>query len=328
VRRVLALFVLILALAPGTWLRSALPVRSKVPDMQLVALPMPPARALAPFLGPFRLEGIWLMTGTYAYFGGYSALLRDGAGHFTAFSDRGTFLHFAMPGQPPFPPIVGETVDAAGNQDDNFDTEAVTSDPATGTVWTAWETTNLVIRHDAQGRETGRVKPPAMAHWPVNKGAEAIVRLADGRFVFLCECFEDWSRAIHPSLLFAGDPVADSRAASFRFAAVPEFRPVDMAQLPDGRVLVLLRRLVWPMPPRFAGALAIADPARIVPGQVWRARPVAWLASSLPIDNFEGMAIEPRPDGRIDVWLIADDNSAVTQRTLLWKLAVDPADLS
>ncbi|HMP56033.1 MAG TPA: esterase-like activity of phytase family protein [Novosphingobium sp.] len=104
-------------------------------------------------------------------------------------------------------------------------------------------------------------------------------------------------------------------------------KPTDAAQLPDGRVLVLLRRLVWPMPPRFAGSLAIGDPAAIRSGAVWRLREVAKLSSSLAVDNFEGLAVEPLDGGRIVVWLISDDNGAVSQRSLIWKLSVNPADL-
>ena len=71
----------------------------------------------------------------------------------------------------------------------------------------------------------------------------------------------------------------------------------------------------------------IADPAAIRPGEVWQGIEVAKLSSSLPVDNFEGMAIVPREDGRVTVWLISDDNHASTQRTLLWKLVVDPKRL-
>jgi hypothetical protein len=39
------------------------------------------------------------------------------------------------------------------------------------------------------------------------------------------------------------------------------------------------------------------------------------------------MAVTPRADGRLTVWLISDDNQTQLQRTLLWKLVVDPADL-
>jgi hypothetical protein len=39
------------------------------------------------------------------------------------------------------------------------------------------------------------------------------------------------------------------------------------------------------------------------------------------------MAILPERNGRLAVWIISDDNKGALQRTLLWKLTVDPADL-
>ena len=299
----------------------------------MAALRIPETADLAPHLGAFRLEGAWHLRSRFDTFGGYSALLIDEAGHFTAFSDNGTWLHLARPGAAPFAPLAGLTVPDLAAADESTDTESVAHDPDTGAMWTGWETSNLIIRHDARGRETGRVKPSAMAGWPVNKGAEAMVRLADGRFVVLCECFAPWSRQHHPAVVFAGDPVDGTQPASgFRFVGLPNFRPVDMAQLPDGRVLVLMRRLIWPMPPRFAGAILVADPAQIKADGEWHGTVVARLSSSLGVDNFEAMAIEPgaiepRADGAVTVWLLSDDNRAVTQRTLLWKLAVDPVAL-
>ena len=51
------------------------------------------------------------------------------------------------------------------------------------------------------------------------------------------------------------------------------------------------------------------------------------LEAPLPVDNFEGLAITPAAGGKVHVWLISDDNQAVTQRTLLWRLELDLADL-
>jgi len=81
------------------------------------------------------------------------------------------------------------------------------------------------------------------------------------------------------------------------------------------------------MPQRFAGGIGIGDPKTIRPGGTWKVTEVARLSADLPIDNFEGIAIAPRPDGRLTVWLISDDNYSPLQRTLIWKMSVDPAEL-
>jgi hypothetical protein len=90
--------------------------------------------------------------------------------------------------------------------------------------------------------------------------------------------------------------------------------------LPDGRALILLRKVLWGIPPHFAGKLMLADPATIRAGKAWRAEPLADLASPLPSDNFEGLAVAPAGDGGTTLWLISDDNDSIAQRTLLLRL--------
>ena len=41
------------------------------------------------------------------------------------------------------------------------------------------------------------------------------------------------------------------------------------------------------------------------------------LASPLTVDNFEGVAGLPRPDGSVRFYLISDDNFSPAERTLL-----------
>jgi hypothetical protein len=93
-----------------------------------------------------------------------------------------------------------------------------------------------------------------------------------------------------------------------------------MAQLPDGRVLILLRKVDWGIPPAFSGKLMIADPSTIRQGERWRAEPVAELEEPLPTDNYEGLAVDSDERGGVVLWLISDDNRARFQRTLLLKL--------
>ena len=41
-------------------------------------------------------------------------------------------------------------------------------------------------------------------------------------------------------------------------------------------------------------------------------------------DRVRKLALRPRDDGRVDVWVISDDNFSIMQRTLLAKLVFDP----
>ncbi|MGE3690635.1 MAG: esterase-like activity of phytase family protein [Novosphingobium sp.] len=326
--RRLAILLLLLGLAPGTWLRTPPVKPSYELALRLIPLPLPPRALTAPNLGPFELEAIWQVKSPHFFFGGFSALLPLGEGRMLAVSDLGWFLRFSMPGSAPGPQDLRRILNDPLEFKTNRDAESATQDAASGDIWIATEGRNAVMRYDAELNLQATAYPPAMHGWSINLGPEAMTRLADGRFVVLQEAFTGWTeQRRHGALLFAGDPVSGAKPAAFLFDGPERFSPVDMAQLPDGRALILMRRLVWPMPFRFAGRIAIADPAEIRTGGVWRAREVAKLSSQLPVDNFEGIAVEPREDGRLTVWLISDDNQALSQRTLLWKMVLDPAKL-
>ena len=328
-RRLLALLLVVVVLAPGTWLREPVPPRIHTVDLHFRPLRLPAPEELARHLGRFELVGAWQMTSRYWRFGGYSSLLPIAGGSVLAISDRGHWLCFSPPGVKPQKPQVGRIfAGIKGDEDDLYDSESATDDPATGRIWIGWEGDNAITRHDRKFQHFHEIRPPAMRGWGNNTGPEAMVRLRDGRFIVLAEGFTGWlENRRHHAVLFAGDPLTAKNPVLFGFTGPATFSPVDMAQLPDGRVLILMRRLVWPFPARFAGRIVIADPRDIRPGMPWRGRLVAMLSSSLPVDNFEGMAITPGAGGKVNVWLLSDANSAVTQRTLLWKLAVDPARL-
>lgn len=327
-RRIILSLLLILALAPVTWLRKEpAPVSYEV-KLGFRRLPLPSRAEQSAHLGAFRLEQIWELTSPHEQFGGYSALLALGDGQLLAIGDRNNWLRFTPPGRPQRPIAIGFVRPWQLVERNGFDSESATLDPATGQVWVGWESSNSLTRHRLDFGAWHSIFPRAMARWGRNNGPEAIVRLTDGRFVVLREGFTGGlDQSHHPALLFASDPIGGKPPRSFTFAGPSSFSVTDMTQLPDGRVLILMRKLVWPIPARFVGRIVVADPATIRAGEVWRGRLVAKLSSSLPVDNFEGIAVEPRTDGRLTVWLISDANSAVTQRTLLWKLAVDPRAL-
>lgn len=324
-KRFLALL-LALGLAP-TWLRDAPRAPNREQLVEAVPLPLPPRAHREAVLGAFRLEGAWSLVSPHDDFGSFSALVLRGNSQFLALSDMGHALDFPAPDGPPGQSRLRPIQPVRSYMKADYDAEAATRDPATGRIWIAWETTNSISRHDAGLRREKTVVSPDM-DWGINSGPESLARLADGRFLVLREAFaEGLDGQDHAALLFPHDPVEGAQPIRFTMRGPEGLKPVDAAQLPDGRVLVLFRKLVWPMPPRFAGSLAIGDPEAIRSGRVWRLREVAKLASSLSVDNFEGLAVEPGEGGRLKVWLIADDNGAVSQRSLLWKLTVDPDSL-
>ena len=328
-RRNIIQFVLLAALLALTWMQSPRPARVRGFEVSIEPQALPATDVLARSLGPFRLDGAWVLSSPSGRFGGYSALLPMGKGQLLAFSDGGKWMRFSPPGAPPGPLTDGGLLRERGASKESRDVESATRDPATGRIWLGIEGSNSVARLSPRLKTEGLVDPPAIRGWGINTGPEAMTRLSDGRFVLLRETFKGWFQEVrHDAVLFAGDPVeAPASGVHFSVDGPDHFMATDMAQLPDGRLLVLFRRLIWPMPQRFAGRIAIGDPAKIEAGKPWRLTEVARLSSSLPIDNFEGLAIRPGPGRRVSVWLISDDNISNFQRTLLWKLSVDPADL-
>lgn len=326
-RRLLAALLLI-AVLPVSFLREAPPRPDYAQRIAVTALPLPPPALARRHLGAFRLEGIWQLTSPNPMFGSYSTLQRLNDGQLLAISDRGYALHFSPPGEVGQPARMVDLVASTLTAKEARDAESSAYDPATGQLWIGWEGVNAISRLGPDLRQRARKRPEAMHGWDVNSGPEAMARLADGHFLVLAEGFTGWFESLaHEALLFPGDPTGPGRPLRLTFSGPADFSPTDAAQLPDGRVLILMRRAVWPLPLRFAGRIAIADPAAIRAGGTWAAHDVALLSSSLPVDNFEGIVAEPRADGQVTVWLISDDNNAATQRTLLWKMVVDPKAL-
>lgn len=318
-RRLLLVALVALGLAPGTWWRSPLPPRDR--HQPLVVTPEPAGRWID---GGLRLLGAWRLESHNRHFHGYSALAVLGDGTLLAVSDRGRKLLL--------PPGFGEGAPArmsffSGNRPDakwQSDIEALARDPESGRLWVAYEGSNEIVRHERGFEGPVRIAPAAMQGWPGNSGPEAMVRLADGRFIVVSEGDPAYFRGGAPGLLFPADPVEGAEPVEFRFNPPDGFRAVDMAQLPDGRALILLRRVDWGLPPGFSGKLVVADPATIAAGEAWEWQPLADLGDPLPMDNYEGLAVQALPNGEAVIWLISDDNAMRLQRTLLLKLLWRP----
>lgn len=323
-RRALLALLLAAALAPGTWLRSPIRPLDFTQALTLTALRLAPGCCT---VGPLHLTGAWHLTSPHQQFGGYSALVRPIPGRLLAISDAGYTLDFPEPGLPGAVKFSSLFPKPGWHKSDR-DTESAQWDPASRRLWVAAEGSNMVLRFDANLTMQTHVAPPAMHLWPSNTGPEAMARLNDGRFVVLCECRSRWhDRSAYPALLFAGDPTEHAGPQRFFVTGPWDYRPTDMATLPDGRVLVLQRRLIWPFPMRFGARLALLDPREIRPGAVVPLTDLGEFPAQLPMDNYEGLALEPLGGSRYAAWVISDDNAAVLQRTLLLAFEFDLRDL-
>ena len=123
------------------------------------------------------------------------------------------------------------------------------------------------------------------------------------------------------AFLYSGDPVeAGSQTTPFGYRAPEGYRPTDATLLPDGRLLILNRRIG--LPQGFSAKLALLDPAKIESDKAITPQVIATLASPLLVDNMEGLAVTEE-NGRIIVWMISDDNFTALQRTILMQFALD-----
>lgn len=321
--RLILILCLMLALAPGTWLRSDIPSPNPDGPVILTRLGLLPASA-----GDVQVLGGWKMVSENQHFGGYSALLAIDDQHLIAASDRGRVMWLTTDGDTP----AAEKLDFLGAEAEPdkrlTDVESMTRDPATGKFWIAYEGVNAIERLNPQLAQPERAWPAQMQEWSTNKGAEAMARLADGQFIVLSEGSGGWGSEKFPGLRFPSDPVANSASAvvadGFSFVPPTGYRPVDMVQIPDGRVLILVRRVHWEVMPRFTTKLVVADPAKITSGEAWSGTLIAEFKPPLPSDNYEGLAMWPREDGLLDLWMISDDNNAGFQSTYLLHMRWDP----
>ena len=273
-------------------------------------------------MGAFTLAGWWELRGRDRRFGGLSGLVKTGRFGFLAASDKGRFAAFDVP-------VRGSgtgRLELAGERAPSklgADIEALARDPATGTLWAAFEQTNRIARFGADYTEEGEAAPEAISYWGGNSGPESLVRLPDGRFLTVEESPRGRGGVTHRAVLFTGDPTQDAQARKLHIEAIPNYRIVDGA-LTDTDVWVLLRDVRFGLPPRFATALArfplaaLEDEADIVPTLV------AEFDSDIPRDNYEGLAIEKRSRDRLRFWIVSDDNFSSFQSSYLLALDYSP----
>jgi hypothetical protein len=275
-------------------------------------------------VGALTFLNAWELHSDNSDFGGISALAMIDNNRFLALSDAGTMIGFTLGRSDrmessfiaALPGAYGENVDYRDR-----DSEGMTYDPLSGRIWVSYEARHAIRRlSPSLGRIDGTKRLTFTKGWKANGGVEAIARLRNGRFVLFSETHlrADGSNS---AFLYSGDPVEPgSQVTLFGYRAPDGYRPTDATELPDGRLLILNRRIG--LPQGFSAKLAILNPAEIETDVAIAPRTIATLKSPLLVDNMEGLAITEEP-GRIIVWMISDDNFTAFQRTILMKFALD-----
>ncbi|MBW4330972.1 esterase-like activity of phytase family protein [Stakelama sp. CBK3Z-3] len=320
--RIFFAVLLLLLLLPGY---SGMPGPSRYePDMRVSARPVAlfPGSPERRTIGALRYLGGVVLESPDPAFGGYSSMrLRDG--RFTMLSDTGNWIAFRLSGARVSDLTSGSLPGGPGTgwQKRDRDSESLAAGPGAGPLWVGFENSNAIWRYNSLGgKATGHVRPDAMKHWPMGGGPESLVRLSDGRFITISETGH-WPKAKgRAAICFSGDPV-ESPGRGFRFAYRPPagYDPSDMAQLPDGRLLVLNRRLS--LHGGFSAKLTLIDLDRVQPGRMVSGSVIATLAKPALHDNFEALAVT-HEKGRIVVWIASDDNQSLFEKTYLLKFAL------
>ena len=232
----------------------------------------------------------WRLSARDPRFGGLSALAIDGAA-LLALSDSGVVVRFA-------PPRPGQAMRVAlhdlpagpgsASRKATRDSESLLAD-GSGGWWVGFENRHSLWRYDGRfARVLGTRRLDV--DWPVNSGAEALVAGKSGVMAL---------------------PEGGGRAAGGDFIA-PAWTS-DATRLPDGRLVLLIRR------PTLSG---FANQLRIGAGAGKPARTIA--LDLAPLDNMEGVAAAPLPDGGTRLWIVSDDNFRPWMRTLLVALDLGP----
>lgn len=264
--------------------------------------------------GPLHYVDGWVLSSDDRRFGAISALAVVEDGRLLALSDQGMLLRFPAPpegDQVEIIPLAEGPGEAGSKRDRDSESMAL----ADGALWIGYENSNQVWRYDARTlRASAHTRPEAMRRWSANRGAEAMVRLAGGRFLVIREDVD--YAGVSDALLFLGDPaLAGTQAVKLRIDPPPEERVTDGALLPDGRLLLLTRRLGFAA--GWAGHLLLA---RMPQGEETMIATEVAAAFEAPItrDNMEAIAVT-QESGRTIVWIASDDNLFGLQRTLLLK---------
>lgn len=267
--------------------------------------------------GMVRFVRGWHLVSPHSFFGGFSAIARLGPNRFQLVGDNGfatrlTLTDDGRVGAVAIRPL--PTPDGHPRRKSMVDSEAMAFDPVSGRSWIALEGINQVWRIDAGlTRIESRRRLPGTSDWPANRGPEAMARLADGRTVVFSEDADADPRG-RAALLFADDPAVPGKAPiRFFYDAQGKGLVSDAAPLPDGRILLVHRRLG--LDPLFTTILGVVDPADIRAGAVLRSRIIGRVPRALA-ENYEGAAVSVER-GRTWLWLVADNNFNSWQRSLL-----------
>jgi hypothetical protein len=265
----------------------------------------------------------WTMRSDHPDFGGWSAMVPHKSG-LRLISDAGAMLDIPFPSGSAITGQLSEIPKGCGFHwiKEKQDSESLTVDPVSGQSWIGLENSNLLCRFSGERGPATSIARPEMKDWQVAYGPEAMVRLRDGRMLVFAEADPDDSGQLTPVLVFKGDPLNPAiTPVSAILDRPPGYLPVDAAELPDGRLLVLYR--LFSARQWFRNRLYIMNmPKDVRPGMLLKGKEIARLEAPTLVDNFEALAVT-QEKRRTIIWLASDDNFWPLQQSYLLKFALE-----
>jgi hypothetical protein len=154
-----------------------------------------------------------------------------------------------------------------------------------------------------------------------NGGLEAVAIAPDGPFSGAIALVTEHS--LDKAHNHRGWIIGGRRAGAFSVTRSDEFDVTDAAFLPNSDLLLLERRFSFSTGVGMRlRRIAAAD---LRPGATVEGRVLIEADMRFQIDNMEGMATRPGPNGETLITLLSDDNQSMLQRTILLQFAL-PAD--
>jgi hypothetical protein len=300
--------------APMSLFRS--PVPPAVATLSVMPIPLHETDPARKTVGRLSYLGGWVLRSNDGRFGGISAMHVE-AGEVIALSDAGSLFRFPLPERREPGLTILPLPEGPGSPEVKGDRDTEAMAVHKKRVWIAFEGRNQIWRYRrSDWTSDASAAPSGMRKWSSNSGAEAMLRLADGRFIVFSEGLGR-SNGSSDALLFDGDPALEGTAAQpLSYVAPTGFRITDAAALPDGRLLLLNRGVG--LADGLSAKLTLVDAASIAAGRALRGQEIAHLQAPLTVDNMEALSVT-QENKRTIIWLASDDNFIPLQRTLLLK---------
>lgn len=321
--RILACLSLLFFLVPVTYIQGPPPQRNDSQYINLEPIHLNREDPKQKTVGRLEFLAGWKMSSENSAFGGFSAMLAMPDNRFFLLSDAGDLAGFTLNERTNKAerPFIAPLPDGPPKKNEfakqNWDAESIAHDPSTGQFWVGFEHQHNIWRYGrAFARKESAMAIEAMQKWPANGGAEALLRLEDGRFLIFSESARADDDSYH-ALIAHGDPsIAGTAIDSFSYAPPARFNITDAALIPGNKALMLHRRFT-PLG-GVSAILSIANLADVAPGKTLRSKPIATLKSPNRVDNMEALAVT-REEENIIIWIASDDNFNSFQETLFLK---------